>query len=312
MSARPLERPVFSVGEQAYTWAEIIDAGRAWEDWERVEHLAAERLAATRDGDRREPTADELDAAGAEFRYARGLLAADDMEAWLDHCGLTVGEWLAYLRGALLRQRAPVRTDGVEPSADAVWLEAVCSGELALLAHKVAEHVAACTARHGAVGELSAERLSHLAGCFEGFCAEAVESGEVDRVVAEHELGWTRVDWQHLTHSVEDVAREVALCVREDARPLAAVALDADVAVHERSAYVDDVDPALALWLAGAQPGDVIGPLPVADQFWVVAVDERVPPSSIDPGVRERAERHLVERTLARETLARVHWHERL
>lgn len=301
MSVPPLDRPVFAFDGRDYTWTEVVDAAKAWGEWAEVERLAGRRRAR---GGADEPSAADVDTAAAEFRYARGLLSADEMQVWLEHWGLTLGEWLGFVRSSL----CPEQEDGEPPSFEAVWVEAVCSGELTRLSRLAAERLAACGSRHDRTDRTPA----HLAGCFAEFCAEAVDDTAVGRTVAEHELGWTRLEWHHVAHPQEEAAREVVLCVREDARPLAGVARDAGVALQERSAYVDDLDSALAVALVGAQPSDVVGPLPIEGEFWVIGVDGRVAPTPADPLVRERAERLLLEQAIAREVLSRVRWHERL
>ena len=49
--------------------------------------------------------AESLRAAATVFRYERSLLAAEELEAWLDARGLTASDWNGYLRRLLVRER---------------------------------------------------------------------------------------------------------------------------------------------------------------------------------------------------------------
>ena len=91
-SQEALDRLVFSAGEQDYRWADVVAAARAWGRWDELADQtsaglgAIERLA--------QPIGQaELDEAMQAFRYARGLIAAEEMEAWLEHWGLRAQDW---------------------------------------------------------------------------------------------------------------------------------------------------------------------------------------------------------------------------
>src|SRR5207244_11139838 len=88
----------------------------------------------------------ELAEAGQAFRYARNLLAAEEMQAWLDHWGLSHGDWTAYLRRSIARGRGEQSGSEIEAGEDDVWAEAVCSGALAELARDLAARAATADA----------------------------------------------------------------------------------------------------------------------------------------------------------------------
>ena len=79
-----------------------------------------------------------VDAANA-FRYARGLLAGEQLEEWLRHWHVTSAEWRDYVKRLLLRERwagelgenAERFPVGEAEIAGALWPEAVCSSACA-------------------------------------------------------------------------------------------------------------------------------------------------------------------------------------
>ncbi len=314
MSA-PHERAVFDVGGVAYRWRDVLDAARSSGDWAATEQGAARhesclRAMAAGGGS---PPEGELKARASEFRHARNLLAADEMEAWLAHWGITVTQWLNHLRGELLARGArsvPGAPDRTPPGA--AWTHAVCSGELERLASRLAERLAVSAG----AGEdppptpLGAAAVHAMERTFERFCVAAADERSIEREVASHFLGWTRLGWRYVACPEQDAAREAALCVREDGTALEAVAGGACLALREQSALLDDADPQIAPALMGAQPGAILGPLMVGEEHWVLEVGERAPPSVNDRVVRERARRLLVERAIAREVATRVVWRE--
>ena len=310
---RVLDRPVFSAGDRTFTWGDVVDAAVARGDWDAISRRARQRLAYARRAEHAGGAVDagEVERAANAFRRARNLLAADEMEAWLDAWGLTIESWLEWTRCSLLREQMPVRPEAeaqtASPSRECEWTEAVCSGALHRLALDLAEGVAAFERFSGRApqrGEIAQTQVA-----VERLRAEAVSPAAVEREVAAHWLEWTLVDCRCVTATDEDVARELALCVREDALALAQVAADAALHVEERSWYLADPQP-LGERLLGAQPGELLGPAPVEGGLLLCLVVARAVPNAADPRTAERATRHIARRALEREVAGRVRWHE--
>jgi hypothetical protein len=294
-------RPVFSVGGETFSWADVVEAARrygSWqelEDWSRQALACVGRLAAS--GERLDPR-DVLEAA-KRFRYARRLLAGDELEEWLDRWDVSETEWRDHLRRALLRerwpgeladtvQRFPVSEGELEP---VLWPDAVCSGLLEQAAHR-----------------LAAERA--LAA--EGAAAGAVEEHELEHEIALHRLEWLRIEGELLTVRSLDAAREAALCVREDGRPLADVAADAGTSTTQLRVYADDLESELSTALVGALAGELVGPVPHGEGYALVLVASKTPPSAADPEIRRRAEARIGGRAVAHALREHVEWHDRL
>ncbi|MEO8431049.1 MAG: hypothetical protein ABI592_06025 [Acidobacteriota bacterium] len=147
-----LDLPAFAVGEETYSWQDVVLAAMVRGDWAALEVQTREGLAlahwAENAGER--PSDEDLDAVAQEFRYERDLIAAEEMEVWLARFGLTVDDWMGAIERAMLRSAHPeevgdalarfsVDESEVSRSAPA---DAVCSGALPRFAMALAARAA--------------------------------------------------------------------------------------------------------------------------------------------------------------------------
>lgn len=318
-----LTEPVFSVGGRTYRWGDVVAAARHWSGWSAVERRAREgimcRRHAEQDGD--PLTTAEVDAAATAFRYERGLLAAEELESWLARWDVTVPYWMEYLRRSLLRARwarelpqLAARHQVAEDEVAAfVHTEAVCSRALEHLAVRLAERAAVADAIGGRGDPIMASitgpiDVAAMDDCWQRFREDAASPQAIEREVHSQHMDWLRLDCRWLAHGQEDVVREAALCVREDGRDLAVVAGDAGVRLAHEMVYLESAEPALRRHLLGARPGDVLGPLPLGDEFRLIEVIAKRAPSAEDPEIRDRAARAVFERAVQGEVVNRVRW----
>src|SRR5688500_3793863 len=102
---------IFTVAGTSYAWEDLVLAGCLWGDWPALEARASEGLACLArldelDEDDEDVLAEaDVETAATEFRYARDLVAASDLESWLDRRGLSVDSWLDHIRRSLLLDR---------------------------------------------------------------------------------------------------------------------------------------------------------------------------------------------------------------
>jgi hypothetical protein len=293
------ERPVFSVEERVFRWDDVLDwAGRSGA-LAALEHETALGLAALeRDG---LPPADDVQAAAAAFRYARGLLSGDEMEAWLERRELTTEEWLDHLRRTLAREResgSEPQSPAVAADEDAVWADAVCSGALDRWAFELAARLAVS---RGAEPDDEA---------YARFRERAVTDDAVTREIEGRRLEWLRVEGDRLELADEDVAREVVLSAREDGDSLAELAGRARAELRPLASYLDDLEPELAAAVLGAREGEILGPVTVAGRFVVAVPRRKAEPSPDDPALRGRAAELVFRRAVDRELEQRVRWHD--
>lgn len=294
-----LERPAFNVGDREFRWADVVAAGRAWSRWSALERRAAGAVAA-READLDER---EVEAAQNAFRYGRNLLAADDLEAWLDGWGVGLDDWLDQIRGSVLAEEDDAAVD----DPDAVWAEAVCSGELERLAADLAERLAVFEAVTGEV--LDEPRLDRMEDVFERFRDEAASPESLERELRDEKLEWTRIEGRLFAHRDENVVREAALCFA-DGDDLGELAARAGARLDESAAfYIGDSQDELRPHLLAADPGKLCGPLATAGEYWLLDVTARVPPSLEDAEISSRARERLIAAAVRREVLKRVRWH---
>ena len=104
-------RPVFAVGETEYVWGDVLLAAVAWGSWPAVVERARAGLSLMAEAERDDAdeslsvTDEEAEEAANEFRYSRNLIAAEEMESWLEAWGLGVDAWFQWVVIDLLRSR---------------------------------------------------------------------------------------------------------------------------------------------------------------------------------------------------------------
>lgn len=314
MAARDevLDRRVFSVGPRTYSWRDVVAAARVWSAWSEIERRARHAL------DLGVTAAEGVERAQDQFRYDRGLLAADDLEDWLDRWAISIDDWLNQVSASVARSVGVSSTSGAPASAEeldqAAWTEAVCSGELERLAERLAASCALSEAAgESPPGELGADELDRMEAIRERFREQAVTDERLQRRVRDEQLGWTRVEGRYLAHPDEDVVREAALGVREEGMDLEEMARAAG-ARYEPAArfYLAEVEGEVQPRLLSASPGELCGPLRSGDELWLLEVSARVAPTLEDPSIKARAAASVVEGAVRQEMLRRVRWHDRV
>src|SRR5258706_9950343 len=93
-----LEREVFSVDGAPYSWGDVLVSAE-------LSGALAALVAATRCRLARAevdaPSPEAVREVANRFRYRRGLVSAEDLEAWLDRWHLSVADWTEHLRRML-------------------------------------------------------------------------------------------------------------------------------------------------------------------------------------------------------------------
>jgi hypothetical protein len=314
------ERPAFAVGDQTFTWDDVVAAARVRGDWQAVEKSAAQGLAClqrvTASGE--ELDQEVLDATEVEFRRARRLLSGEETVEWVEQHGLTVPEWRDYIRRAVARDRwadelaetaarFPVAQDEV---TTVVWAEATCSGALDEMAWRLAGDAALAVDSGESLAGERAQALSRIAAAADQARATAVTDQAIADEVGRRGLEWLRVEGMLLEVPTESMAREAAFLVRDDGRPLPEVAVDCGTEARPLGLYMGEASPELSAALLGADEGELVGPLALDDSFALLLVEQKTRPSTDDPEVRAKAEQTVVTRLTDRAIAANVSWHE--
>jgi hypothetical protein len=309
-------RSVFSAGGRTFGWEDVMRAAELRGELEQLERATREGLACTRraEAEGSAPSADAVRAAATVFRYERDLLAAEELEAWLRERGLAVADWNGHLRRLLLRERwsgelqqidsaYPVPDEQVEA---ALLAEAVCTGFLGDAAERLAEDTALAAAAGADPDDLAG--LTRAAIAARG---RAPSATEITREIEAHALDWIRIEAESLELADPEAAREAALCIRIDGRPLAEVAEDCGVPAQRLVLYLGDADTDLRLALVSAGAGELVGPVEHGAGHTLLQIHEKAEPHPADPELERRAAAALTARTVERALRDQVVWHER-
>jgi hypothetical protein len=307
--------PVFSVDDTRFTWGDVLLAAEVCGTVAELTELARHALACSRALSEAgtPPQLDDVSAAATRFRYERDLLSAEELDAWLARWHLELSDWTGYLHrvlsvatfgGELGDAGGPA--EGGELSA-AVAADAICSGMLEREAARFAADAA--LARSLAAGGLDRRVLIAQIGGEASEARQALEAAaDVEREIGVRALEWTRIDAELLELADADAAREAALCVRVDGRPLADVAADIGVTVEPRALYLEEAEQERLTELLGAAPGELVGPFARDGVFLLVHVHSRTRPSVADPELQRRATSYLVQHATQRAIESRVRW----
>lgn len=338
-----IKQEVFSIGAETYCWRDVVSAAKLWGDWVDLERETRTGVACLKlmkvEGDPLSPN--RVAKLETEFRYAHDLITAQETEGWLKRWGLAVDEWRLYFRRSLLKQhwaeRLPEIIAGYPVTDDddieqSIKSEAICSGTLARLAHKLAGRAAVYERAFQESGSDRQEsgRVPHCPvvpqesrrqaclrsneAAFEQFCAEVITKNAVRDRIAMHRIDWTRLTCLEVSFPEEQLAREAALCVREDGMELSEVAADAKTSIEQRSFFLDHAEASLTSDLLAASKGELLGPFhkPHLARYVLLFVLAKQIPSEADPSIRERAEESLLKSAIDHEINNRVRWLARL
>lgn len=330
----------FSVDDRSFTWADVVA-------WSVVTGAWPEAWRAAEDGvlchnamcaGHVEPEPGSVDAATRAFRYEHKLLAASELERWLQVRGLNTTDFFDFHTRAVLRRSAGhQRADLAErfEASDAqvagiIRAELILSGDLRAWSTALAARAAGAatvpgyeeardTDGHGAVvGEIlgideahaaaACERALGVEAAYARFCERVSVDSALQRELEDHQLDWMVVDTTEVSFTAEPVAREALLCVHQDGLSLEqAAGLAQRPAVHRRG-LLKDRSAALRSVLLSAEHGQVAGPVEADGEHLLVELVEKRRPTLDDALIREHARDAVVRRAVRREADRRVTW----
>jgi hypothetical protein len=331
-------KPVFRVGEQVYCWDDVVLAARRWGDWADLVREVREGVACIRHmlGTEKPPAEADEDAAATQFRSVRKLLTAEAAEAWLDERGVSVDNWLRYIRRTLLRERCsadlpelvaryPARPDQVRRGLHIVG---VCAGHLMRFACKLAGR-AAIFARSPKAAEPEAAgdnagpillglshqdcraKLAHLGAVersYQAFADEVVTQQAIRNHITGRYTDWIQVEYCSAIFPSQEAADEAVLCVREDGAALHDVARDCKLRAIHRTAFLEELHPKLRGLLFSAKKQELLGPMPAEGGFKLCMLLAKTPPAFENEKVHARAREWLAATAANLEATARVRW----
>jgi hypothetical protein len=320
--------------------ADLVLLGLATGAWPRFEAEVGRGLALERDGAVTISPA-ELKERATQFRYAHRLLSASEFTSWLAARSLTIADLSGVLGRELLRERVPAGggAAGVDELAGVLRAEALCGGILRTLADAAVERMAAAYRLSRLGGQVADDRVEAAVADALGLHASGVaalgeealrarlrrlwayqdalaavreqvaEPAALRRQVAGHGLDWLRLEGRRLRLLSEDAAREARALITDDGLGAEEVAAIAGTAATADSLYLEEMAGQVAGAMAAAVPGDVSPPWLQDDQWNVLAVTAKTPPSAADPVLRERATDEILAGVLRRQAAGRARLH---
>jgi len=338
----------FSVGSEQYCWEDVVLDAEHRGDWSRLRERVHHGVACLRrlEENPNALTDEEIESAATEFRYSRDLVSAQEMEEWLTRWNVTAEDWMDYVRWSLLRQKwsgqLSVLASEYSPEEDEVdrliQVEAVCSGDLERFAGELAGRAAvseekrsrtewgdaqvaevlqefpASLTERGVAGisptacRAKMERLAHVAVSFRRFREQVVTPGRIAALIRSRRIDWTRLDLHTISFPEEEMAREAALCVREDGKSLNEVAADARRELRRSAMYIEEAEGTVRDGFLAAQKGELLGPFENGEEFVLYQVLDKTLPSASDPALSDRAQQAVLKLHLDREINDRVKW----
>jgi hypothetical protein len=157
-------------------------------------------------------------------------------------------------------------------------------------------------------------RLAEVATADRGyarFCARVATPELIRRELELGRLEWIRLECRVIQFETEPLAREAALCLREDGLAIEDVAADAHAPVQEMRFYLGELDPEVQPRLLAAVPGELVGPVPFDQGHALFLVVDKTLPTEADPELRQRVENRAVARVVADQVNRRVRWRDR-
>ncbi|MCW2754493.1 MAG: hypothetical protein JWQ32_1904 [Marmoricola sp.] len=251
------DRPVFTADGVAFTVADLVRRARV----------------GTRDAPATASTSAQVEEG---FRRSRGLLRADQLEAWLAGWEIAADDFRRWTEDVVWG------TSGASG-----WCALVCSGSFdAVTSELVSAAAAACELGSSPVDAAGFDE----AGWTERLIAAGTTSARLTAAIENHRLSWTRLTVTRVATNARGVAEELRHRVLSDGVHLGSAAVLAGIAVEEVTQVLADVNPpALRATLAGAQTGELVGPLPVPGSWIVISVLSRTAATLADPETRARA-----------------------
>src|SRR4051812_41532144 len=116
-------RPLFSVDGVDYAWSDALGWAGLRGTFVRFEEDVRRGIAGVARSGGIEQEA--VSAEATSFRYAHGLLAAEELDSWLDRHQLTLAEWGAYLERVVARERFPEEPPVGEIAGDEDYIDGI-------------------------------------------------------------------------------------------------------------------------------------------------------------------------------------------
>jgi hypothetical protein len=320
-----MNKELFQAASRRYTWDHVLAAADFRDGAVELKRDLAVALAVRAYADEQgfEASPEDVESAADEFRLTRELIAGEDLEQWLNHCGLTVDDFEGFFARRILADRFRDQADEIfreyavsaADVANHTWGEAILSGDYETLTVALARRVAVrldgsttCTSgevqesRREAEGRLDGTsldpawfaELAEMEAAYRVAERAALTSEHCDREIRARFIQLTRIEIAEATFVSFDQAREAYVCVSGEGESLEAVAARSGAAYDVATRFCDDIPDEARDLLFSAPAGKVFPPQPGDEIFSVREVRRRIEPDSDDPDVLARVRERLL------------------
>jgi hypothetical protein len=334
-----MNKDLFQAAGRCYTWEHVLAAADFRGDAAELKRDLAVALAVRAYADEQgfEASPADVESAADEFRLERQLIAGEDLEQWLDHCGLTLDDFEEFFARRLLADRFRDLADDIgrdyAPSAADVanhlWVEAILTGGYDTLtvglARRVAVRLDGSTpptpadvreARREAEDRLDGEtldpewftELAEMEAAYRAAERAALTSEHRDREIRARFIQLTRIEIAEATFPSFDHAREAYDCVTREGERLESVATRSGAAFDEATRFYDDVPDEVRDLFFSAPAGKVFPPQKGDERFAVREIRRRIEPESDDPDVSARVRERLLSNRFDAMVSQHVRW----
>lgn len=232
------------------------------------------------------------DQAEENFRRARGLLRADQLEAWLASWEISAADFRRWTTDV---------ASGTRTTSE--WCRLLCSGTFDLAsAELIAAVAAACELGAGPVDADGFDPDGWTARLLEARSTPQALSAALDQ----HRLDWTRLQTVTVRCAERALAEELRHQVLSDGADLGAAAAAAGCPALDQDEVLAAFSPLVRAALAGARSAELIGPVPTAEAWTLILVASRIEPSLTDPAIRARAQAAIGHEVITRAVAAHV------
>jgi hypothetical protein len=339
-----LDDVALRLADETVTYGELLLIGAATGLLEDARTETARALEALQ-GRLVDPSRADVRTEAVAFRQANRLQSGEDFRAWLASRQLTTAQWESHLRRSLAGRSpveavaAPLAPDELEAAltvdlacngwwrkvadeAERYWAAGLLagdgfaepdpapSGEVATLQMTAAQLAAALPSLGILDTRWCADRLCVLRSRQQALSEAEQRYSSDDAVaarVADHVGDWVRFVFDEIWLPTRAAASEAMLCSREDGLAPGEIASRANRRLEHHDLRRDRVPAAAAALLAGAMPGEALGPLESGDAVQVLWLCERRLPSLDDPAIRQDAVNELLAEALDRVAAGRAH-----
>lgn len=293
-SRRRLLVPVFTAGQRQWNVGDVLAVAPllSGERKSMLPGAGRMKLAAVDDA--------AVDAAVQAFRYAHGLVSAQECLTWLAARALSFADLRASVRRRLSGGDATTET--------LAQIDLLLSDDFRPLARALAARVAAAVERQQIIEGAALECWQQIDASYRAHLVDKITDEARDGMLAQDRRQWLQVDCEVVEFDRIDAAREARHCVAQDGQSLAEIAALGGFAHRSGRWWVSELPGTWSQALFQIRPGMVSGVIAEGERQLLLGFTRLIEPSRADPLLAARLEETLVEQQVRILLTRHVHW----